>query len=608
MMKITNLIINQTKFIKIMKCFKTLAYVSMAALVSVAGFTSCSSEEELNAPKTTAQQAEGEYNGEEVKTEFSISLPGNAVRQNMPGATVQAAGTLASFQGMTNITLVPFAKQSAIASTDTRLGNANITLSDIAATTTDLGANSNAKVYTNVSIPLTTASFLFYGESAKTGTAFEKGSLTAAISSASPADYSFSLAPILDAITAPTAVGSKGEALIAYLNAVAQASDGTTEWRNYTAAESAAMTAMFETYSSNHSLSSFQVQRIMTDLYKSLMPLNTAIATAIKAAIAPADGSAGTYASVNTTTGVVTLNSALAGFPANHNIPEGSVRVKYAGSAPNMTFQPCVAADYTSANNTPLDKYTYPSSLWYYVNSTINTSNQSQKDKYNASNSWATILGYHTDAAAVNSLTRAVAITNTIQYAVARLDVTVKLEAGTLDDNTPVTAKSITCASYPVTAVLVGGQKNVGFDFTPKGTDAYTIYDNVMTSSTMAATTTASAANSTLVLETEAGANKDVMIAVELENASGEDFIGVGGQLIPAGSKFYVIAQLVSDDANVTGKRVFKQDYVTTANLTLKSLKAAYNTIPDLRTPELELGFSVDLTWQAGKTYDVDIN
>ena len=61
--------------------------------------------------------------------------------------------------------------------------------------------------------------------------------------------------------------------------------------------------------------------------------------------------------------------------------------------------------------------------------------------------------------------------------------------------------------------------------------------------------------------------------------------------------------------------QVFKQDYKTIANFSIsqntgdehkKGLGAAYNTIPDLRTPQLELGLSVDLHWEEGITFDVE--
>ena len=66
---------------------------------------------------------------------------------------------------------------------------------------------------------------------------------------------------------------------------------------------------------------------------------------------------------------------------------------------------------------------------------------------------------------------------------------------------------------------------------------------------------------------------------------------------------------------------MFKQDFNTIANFkigvgtpdtnndgvsdTPGGFANAYTTIPDLRTPQLELGFSVDLTWQEGITFNV---
>ena len=53
--------------------------------------------------------------------------------------------------------------------------------------------------------------------------------------------------------------------------------------------------------------------------------------------------------------------------------------------------------------------------------------------------------------------------------------------------------------------------------------------------------------------------------------------------------------------------RVFIQDYTTTCNMTIKNLKNAYSTIPDLRVARLQLGLSVDLTWRQGVTYEIDL-
>ena len=81
--------------------------------------------------------------------------------------------------------------------------------------------------------------------------------------------------------------------------------------------------------------------------------------------------------------------------------------------------------------------------------------------------------------------------------------------------------------------------------------------------------------------------------------------------IIPDGGKFYLVGQLAPKDQKVTGVEnpaVFMSDYMTTMNLTITSLKSAYNTIPDLRSTKLQLGLSVDLDWQAGLQFDVNID
>ena len=151
-------------------------------------------------------------------------------------------------------------------------------------------------------------------------------------------------------------------------------------------------------------------------------------------------------------------------------------------------------------------------------------------------------------------------------------------------------------------------------DFTPDTypvtSPVYTIYDNQMTS-TINVTTEYGAANSTLVLETyadDAAAtdNDDVIIAIELINNTESDFIGADG-VIPDGGKFYMVGKLTAANATTTTKKVFLKDYITTAQLNILDLTKAYNTIPDLRTPTLEIGLSVDLSWTEGTTYTVDL-
>ncbi len=582
---------------------KKFSYVAFVALVSAATLASCSKKEDE--PKANAPQ---------VTTDIAISLPsqvgaaGVAARR-MPGATVQLDGhTDFGNNGMNGITLVPFAPSAVVTTSSVRLGD-NIVLGEIGATQNyTKSPNGRAKVFTGKSVPQGTSAFLFYGESGAAGTEFEKGALTASLEG-QPAAFTFSLKPI-NANTSAIEADAAYTGLIAYLNYVAQATDGAKEWRDYVKADNEGLFEMFNTYKTATVLSSFGIRRMMTDLYKSLMS-NTSDPLAQNIKLRIGDG---TYATVDGD-GNVTLNTALQGFPASFNLPDGAVAVVYDADLTKKAFGGNAAHAYGSLEPSQLDRYVYPASLWYTANTKIKTSNTSKLDNYTGAENWKSILEtYEKDNSSVNTSTRSIALKDTIQYAVARLDVCVKFKENTwLVDNDPVTTNNKVnnpADGYPLSAVLVGGQKNVGFDFT-QGTYggsigyAYTIYDNVMTNTIAAKGTAAySPANSTLVLETPAGENE--FIALEFTNTSDKDFYGADG-IVPVGGKFYLVGQLTASAAAETESKVFKQDYTTTARVAIKDLKSAYNTIPDLKAPQLEIGLSIDLSWQNGHTYDLEL-
>lgn len=212
-----------------------------------------------------------------------------------------------------------------------------------------------------------------------------------------------------------------------------------------------------------------------------------------------------------------------------------------------------------------------------------------------------------------------------INYGVANLATTVKCGAASLSDNTGLSVTdpsefagtvTVPTAGFPVTGLLIGGQPTkVGFNFQPASNDAFdkTIYDNNLTG-VVAQNGTASTVNYTIVLPNDKGRGvadqNTVNVAIELTNNSGVAFRGADG-IIPAGGKFYLVGKLEpKTDAltGVTNPAVFMSDYKTTLNLTIKSLQNAYNTIPDLRSTKLQLGLSVDLDWQTGIQFDVNID
>lgn len=575
------------------KQMKKVTFFACAAMLASVALTGCSGND-ANVPANAPQ----------VTTDIAIALPSQVGGpKRMPGATVQTAGaTDFATNGMNLITLVPFGPSATVTTSSVRLGD-NIVLGQIGATQDySPAANAKAKVFTGKSVPQGTSAFLFYGVSGKSGTDFEVGALTQSLAG-QPSAFTFTLKKInsnASDITSDDAYTG----LIAYLNAVANANDGVKAWKNYTAGDNEGLYELFQTYKTATTLSSYGVRRMMEDLYKSLMPSADAMSTAIKAAIANP-----TYATVDGS-GNVTLVTDLQGFPASFNLPDGAIAVAYSEGA----FDGNAAHAYGSLEPAQIDRYVYPAQLWYFANSKIKTSTTTKESSYTGAANWTAILGaYEKDNSSVNTKTRSVAIKNPVQYGVARLDVKVKTkENDYLVDNNPVTSANHIdnpVSGWPLTAVLVGGQKHVGFDFTPgtyAGGDAtaYTIYDNTMSSTIYAVTADYSAANSTLVLETTADENE--YIALEFENTSGKDFYGFDG-IVPAGAKFYLVGQLTASAATETENKVFKQDYTTTARVAIKDLKTAYSTIPDLRAPQLEIGLSIDLEWQAGHTYDLEL-
>lgn len=216
--------------------------------------------------------------------------------------------------------------------------------------------------------------------------------------------------------------------------------------------------------------------------------------------------------------------------------------------------------------------------------------------------------------AGVSSSTRTVALRDPVQYSVAVLQSTIKCAAATLQDNGQSKGGlkadqnvPVNSVGFPVTGILIGGQpESVDWKYEPTSTETFanTIYDQNM-NGTITAGTTASNANYTLVFDNKSTDKKPVFVTIELENNSGMDFYGQDG-IIPKDAKFYLVGKL-----DPTGKtesdHVFVQDHITKANFNIKTLKGAYNCIPDLRTSGINVGLAVDLSWQTGITFNVDL-
>lgn len=603
----------------------------MTLCVPVA-LTSCSSDDPDNGGTNP------NISQDAVKTSFTLSvgIPGGGSSSAKPmtrmGEDITQAQETPAFRGMDNMTLIPFTTKAAITTSDTRAGSTNINLPNATENTllsTQITTTGNAHVYTDVSVPVGVASFLFYGKAvdATAGTdastpadMFKYGSLTTAgLSAGAPSGISFSPKQIYTGSD-----DTKAKSLATYLTTIAgssytDAQSTEHKWSAVTAdkqGQGSALATLYKNFTSLTAGSSASVQEAVHELYTSLNSLLTGNQTEVNKGIINAIiTNIKTGATVGTD-GTVALNADYTGFPANINLPDGAVTVKFE----NGTFTAQTTATYTTDGTqvAALSDYVYPANLWYRANTLIKTSDKVLTDKYTNSTAWDAILANYDGDGVVKNSTASIALNDQIQYAVGRLKMTVKAAASTLKDGNDEDV-AVPEKGFPVSAVLIGDQRKVDFQFAPvsKTEKQYTIYDKELTG--INATTTGSSANNTLALETPADENVNVLL--ELTNNTGKRFKGKDGY-VPAGGKFYLLGTLTSSNGKVDGKasttlkQVFKQDYVTTANFTIvkndgtnhnKGLGAAYNVIPDLRTPALSIGLSVDLTWQNGLTFDVDL-
>lgn len=576
-----------------MRNSKHFALGAATLLLSTAGFTACSSEDTFT----------GGYSGESVKTQFAISIPAaGKVNNRMGQDIVQGSG---QFRGMTNIRLVPFdlaqtpsSKSNPLTGTETMRYNA-IALGDIET----VGTNSKAKLYSDVDIPLGTDAFLFYGEALKDNgdqSDATNGAIVPSFQStglpvgAAINTLSFSLKGIVGNSDVTTPQGT----LLGILDNLAKVETSAgAKWSE----ASGDLKPYYDNFIKMKAGSANNIRLAVQDLYNAMKSDRVQDENDLKAAIIAEIEN-------NFTTDDVAEPYELSykvpnTYPAVLGLPDGAVQVNW--NSNDGKFEYITSVDYSNIFNVAaLDKYVFPASLYYWLNTNVKTSNTSQKDAFNADNTWSTIVGLYNNGYEVTSSTQSIILENAIDYAVGRLDVYAQFADGEIMDNaSSPKAVTIPADGFTLTGVLIGGQKAVNWNFTTNtAADEYTIYDSKVPASTGVKRADATLKNSTLALETQSGEGHKVNFALEFVNNGTEPFTGADG-IVPVGGKFYLVGTLTSTSSN----NVFKQDCITKANVTINSLKNAYNCIPDLRSPKLELGLSVDLNWQAGLSQDVTI-
>lgn len=600
-----------------MKKLSSFFLMGTVALAGLGVMSSCSSDDLGNDSTTNPGETKA------VKTQFALNIPRANGGTRMSDVNTQANK---NFLGMEDIRMYSFNAAPAAGSTST----ATFTLANIKS---GISETASSKIYSDVSVPVGTTHFLFYAH-APQGTTdakkFELGVLNLTnpeTDATATNDISATLATVKKNDTASP------KALLGILNGVA----GVEGWA--TATDGTELNKLYTKYTSAKAGSANSIRLTLQSLYNNLGGIVTGanvahqtIAKAIRTKIAES------FTATTATDGYVTLAYKATGdvskYPNNINLPDGAVQLSF--DATNK-FTYAATSSLTGIENLDASKVCFPASIYYFQ-----SSNLAATAKELATNQWPTTTTNWTAAtapwlkdasnladgwtASVQPTTRSIAMRQNINYGVANLATTVKCGAASLPDNDKFTVTdpsefpgtvAVPTEGFTVTGLLIGGQPTkVGFNFQPASNDAfdYTIYDNNLTN-IVAKNGTASTTNYTIVLPNDKGrtATEDqnkVNVAIELTNNSGVAFRGADG-IIPAGGKFYLVGQLNPDAKTIEGvthPAVFMSDYKTTMNLNITSLKSAYNTIPDLRSTKLQLGLSVDLDWQQGIQFDVEIN
>ena len=317
----------------------------------------------------------------------------------------------------------------------------------------------------------------------------------------------------------------------------------------------------------------------------------------------------------------------------------------------------------------PITNYRYPAELMYYTNSDIRTSNEAKQnsDFPSTTGVWwnDTYWGGWTGGNSIKSSTQSVGVAKTINYGTALLATKVGYSASIIYENNHGPHESEANNSIEVgslsnqceiTGIMIGGVcDKVGWNFLPKTNDfTKMIYDDLSydgegeTPGAVAIPryTATEADRYTKDIYTLTFDNYDsskdpdkqniVYIALEIKNKTGQDLWGelnvirrdgtfyLVGALDPTNeaalAKFKTqgVVNLSRNDFNyppfdangntINAPRVFMQDYVTTVkmNFTPESLAHAYVTMPDLRAGQVSLGLSVDVKWESG--YDFVVN
>lgn len=500
---------------------------------------------------------------EQSKVSLAFSVSRTAGQTRSTADIIQQTGQ--SFRRLDNIKFIAFQVRREVQKDDkaypaTLINGGNI-------------ENTTLYFYNDFQMPIGSAALLVYAKAAaisgKTGKADNGSTIASITDNTTPAAITFSP----DRIYSGTTTHPEATALAQYLTRIAN----TTGWaedhdlrQNFIGKGAVAPSLIAG--------SAVNVKAYVQKLQEQISSLPESLKDAIQANI---DNKIVKVGETNYNIDDIT-------YPASIGLPDGVAALKWNDTG--KKFEPQTTTTLKDVNS--LNVFAYPAELCYYGNSQIYTSETLLGHSgYSSTTDWVenVLSRYENRPGIITSTTKSVAIEKPLQYGVARLDVTIQAKTATLKDGDG-TDIIVGATSFPLTGIIVGGQRRVGFDYKPLNSadaqsmvyDSHVKKDDNSSSYLLSTAPTATDAVHTLLLQSLDG--EDETIILEFENKSGTTFKGIDG-LVNPDTKFYLIGTILKP-TEVVGedhtKRVFTQDHISTAKITIESLSRAYNAVPDL--------------------------
>lgn len=574
------------------------------ALSGMAGLTACSSDDDVN-----GNGNDGAVENGVVKTQFALNVPYASNGTRMTEGATQGNGQTSTFRGISDIRLLSFNTTPAAGVTSTT----NISLG----TDKDAMEQDNyRRIYRDITIPLGTNHFVFYG----TATGTEPSNSTESTASQKWFQYG-SLKASEDLTKKPGTTGNAGEQLAKTatelndinfsLVAVEGQSDLALASKGIADAltELAKMSWNGETWKSLAGMTQATTKEEVRKkhagvLYTKFTSLTAGSKTSVLATLTELKNAIGVkdqdYATpsefleelMNATRKAYNDVNAVDDVTEKLGLPDGVARLKFAGDAfsyvnPNVINETDNNLDYT--------KVCYPASLNYFVSTTLKATDDvlTGFDGWPSYSNWTKKDGTtgevtpdwtntgHIWGNEVTAATRSIGLEMPIQYGVANLKTQVKIADSktVLEDNAQangeinnrnVPINNGTTQSFKLVGIVVGGQPaKVGWNYEPLSTEDFktAIYDNVMNTTKDTEghdiplylyNNTYTNPNYTLVLDnknngTGVGAGQADVVYVTLELVNNSGMEFFGKDgIVPKDGKFYLVGKLDVSTANNT--------------------------------------------------------